>query len=454
MSFLGIKNPFLGRQHGSRIKGDVKDDTRPIKPPFPGYNWEACVEALERDPRMPPESFAALMGMDTSKGLSAEESPIVEGYRASAIRESSRRQLMRQFERETGPLPSVHSAPSNSPESGSRRSSQDEGNTRPSLETVPGRLNLVNYSHEELMQHVDKTLSTVHFGMTGTERFKEGAGEAWDVAGPLVLLAGTAGEVFAFIWGNSTVNAWWIGMSILATVIVLEATFAVVSYKSSTIRNRAEAKSGGATSLDKASLKRYRHMWYTLAVGVGVGQLAFLISAMNVKVNNIALLIFFAVGRTIFTLASDYYTAFVHVRKPTEGEEAKAQQAQRAELGQQLLDQKAMEVKTLNEGTLRLQRAHTEAQIEQDTLRTELEMKKLENTNRIETLRAMQKQADMFNRLGTGFMRAIFDPELPDAQRQKLLENMQGFMGAGKLLPPTGNEEREGPHYRIEEEED
>ncbi|EFH90689.1 hypothetical protein [Ktedonobacter racemifer] len=318
----------------------------------------------------------------------------------------------------------------------------------PRFEKVQGgEINLVNYSPEELMLHIEGTLSTVHFGMSGSEKFKEWAGEIWDVIGPMVLLAGTAGEVFAFIWGYSDNPAWWVGISVLATVIVLEATFMVVSYKSSTKRNRAEGKPSGATDQEKAVLKRYKYMWVMLAVGVGVGQAAFLISAMNAKMNNMVLLVTFAIARTVFTLASDYYTAFVHERKPTEGEEAKHQQQQRAALTNDLLVQKSKELDMINAGILQLQRTHTNAEIEQDSLHTELKMKKLENKNRIKTLESQAEQAVMFTSLGNNMMRALFDPSLPDDQREKLLGTMQGFMSAMRHLPSPET-------TIIEEEED
>lgn len=316
----------------------------------------------------------------------------------------------------------------------------------PSLQSVQGgQLNLVNYEHEELMQHVEHTLSGVHFGMSVSTRFMETAAQLWAVAGPMVLLAGTVGEVFYFIWQYTTNPAWWVAMSVLATVAVLETTFMVVSWKSATIRNRAESRAEGPSDLDKHKLRRYRLTWLTLGFGVGAGQTAFLISAMTSKLGTLAWLILFAVVRTVMTLASDYYTAFVHEEKPTDGDEAKQKQEQRAELAAQLLEQKEHEVTILNRGIIGLQRAHANAEIEQDSLRTELEMKKLENQSRIETLRGMQEQAAMFNRLGSSLMRALFDPELPDDQREKILLTMQGFMSAGQQLP--------APHTTIREED-
>src|SRR5947207_5476681 len=308
-----------------------------------------------------------------------------------------------------------------------------------------GQLNLVNYAPDELMQHVDHTLSTVHFGMSASTRFMESIAQFWAVAGPAVLLAGTAGEVFYFIWQYTTNPAWWVAMSVLATVVVLEATFMVVSWKSATIRNRAESRANGASDSDKRKLTRYRTTWLILGVGVGAGQVAFLISAMSARLGSVAWLVLFAVVRTVMTLASDSYTAFLTAEKPTSGEEAKAKQEQRAQLAAQLLKQKTHDDTIIDEGIIGLQRAHTNAQIEQDSLHTELEIKKLENRSRVETLQSMQEQATMFTRLGNSLMRALFDPELPDEQRDKILLSIQAFMSAGKQLPP--------PHTTVNEEE-
>ena len=333
-----------------------------------------------------------------------------------------------------------------SPNTGPLASSPGGHAGSPGLQQVQGgQLNLVNYSPEELLQHVEHTLSSVHFGMSRSTRFMETAAQLWAVAGPAVLLAGTAGEVFYFIWQYTTNPAWWVAMSVLATVVVLETTFMVVSWKSATIRTRVESRASGPSVLDKAKLKRYRTIWLVLAVGVGTGQIAFLLSAMSARLGALAWLLLFAVVRTVMTLASDYYTAFVHEEKPTEGEEARAKQEERAQLAAQLLQQKKQEVTIINEGILGLQRAHTTAEIEQDSLKTELAIKKLENTSRVETLRGMQEQAAMFNRLGSSLMRALFDPELPDEQREKLLLTMQAFLSAGQQLPP--------PRTRIEEED-
>lgn len=332
-----------------------------------------------------------------------------------------------------------NNAASSSPQSNLQQSSPNTGPLASGTTTPQaiqgGEINLVNYTPEQLMQHVDATLSNVHFGMSKSATFMEFVAEVWAVAGPPTLLAGTAGEVFAFIWMFTSDTAWWVGLSVLATIVVLEATFMVVSYKSSTIRNRAETRPEGPSSRETTKMKRYKGMWFTLAFGVGGGQVAFLVAALNAKLGNLIWLVLFVVIRTIMTLASDYYTAFVHEEKPTEGEEAKNMQEQRATLASELLEQKGREVSIINKGILSLQEAHTEAEMKQDTLKADLEVKKLENKSRVDAIRSVQEQSSMFNALGHNIIRAIFDPELPDDQRQKLLGTMQALMDAGKHLP-------------------
>src|SRR5437588_11085563 len=67
-------------------------------------------------------------------------------------------------------------------------------------------LNLVNYSQEELLGQIDHTLSRVHFGLSHTAKWMEGFSEFWSWMGPLVLLAGTIGEVFIVLWTRQKIQ--------------------------------------------------------------------------------------------------------------------------------------------------------------------------------------------------------------------------------------------------------
>src|SRR6266481_5582543 len=113
-------------------------------------------------------------------------------------------------------------------------------NNTPSMQTskADSELSLVNYSPEELVQHVDQSLNRVQFGWSWNSKFMENYSEVWSLVGPIILLVGTIGEVFLVLWLRQKTQNLVAGLSIVAVAMVLEGTFLTVSYKSATIRNR------------------------------------------------------------------------------------------------------------------------------------------------------------------------------------------------------------------------
>ena len=310
-----------------------------------------------------------------------------------------------------------------------------------------GELNLINYKPEELVQQVDQELARIQFGWTRTIRFMEDYSEVWSLVGPLVLLLGTIGEVFLVLWLRQRVQDILAGLSIVAVALVLEGTFLAVSYKAATMRNRAEKRDGGPTERDKKKLKRQFHFWVALAFGVCATQVIFI--AAQTKPDGIGLwgVWIFALLRAVFTLVADGYTAFAHEEKPTDDEQALEEREKRAKASEAFLAQKRKEIDIINDGILAIRAAHTEAIIKDEKLQTHLKVERLQNKAQIETLKNQQEQATMFTTLANNMMRALFDPTLPDDQREKLLGTMQGFMGVMKQLPPSGQ------ITRIEEED-
>lgn len=415
-------NPFRGRQPGNSVNEPPNEQTPNEQPP-------------EEEQGQPPDSsdkpsfFARLFG----RGQKIEQQQIPAPTSSAPAPSESPGFFARLFGRgKQASAPPQVPAPV-----------QANPNVVTPSAIEPGKLNLVNYTPEQLMEHVDQTLAGVHLGMPWPIWFKWQVGEIWSVLGPAALFAGTAGEVFFFIWNNTdNQSVWWVALSILVTVAVLECTFMVVSYQSDTIRNHMKTKPGGATDEDKRDLLNHKIFWFILACGVAIGQISFLVAAMQTKLGNLPFLIAFSVGRSGFTLAGDFYSAFVHKEKPSNGERTKAKLKQRADLTADLLKQKAEEVTIINNGSILLHQAHTEAEIKMDKLTTQLEIEKLQNRAQIDTMRLMQGQATMFTDLSGGIIRALFDPKMPDVDRQRLLGTMQALMGASVLLPqPQGHTE-------------
>lgn len=339
--------------------------------------------------------------------------------------------------------PVPHPVPNNTP--GNNVASNGNAASNAPHRVDPNEINLVLYTPEQLMQQVQETMSGVELGMPWSIKFKWIVGEAWSVLGPICLFLGTAGEVFFFIWNNTeNKGAWWVALSVLITVCVLEFTFMVVSYQSDTIRNHMKTKPGGATPEDKKDLLYHKVFWFILAAGVAIGQVSFLVVAMQGKLNNLPFLIAFSVGRSVFTLAGDFYSAFIHREMPSSGDQAEAKIKEESELTSKLLARKSEQVDLINDGVLQLKRKHTEAQITSESLETELEMKRLENRSRIDSKKILDDQARMFTELSGSIVRALFDPNMEESKRQKLLGTMQGFMGAAQMLPSG--------HTTVEEE--
>ncbi len=413
-----VKNVVRPRPGQGQNKGQ---SSQGIRPPYPNFNWEDCIVALQRNPQISDKDFASVMGW-----TSGENAPAVSIYKERALQELNRRQLT------VVPSPNTQG-----PNTGPLPTFTGSGNSDTSL---------VSYKPEELMLQVHHALSTVHFGMSKPAKFKEMVAEVWSIIGPIVLLLGTAGEVFFFIWSQTNKDAaWWVAMSVLATVVVLEATFMVVSYKAETIRNRAESRPNGMTALDQTKISRYRSTWAFLAFGVGSGQVAFMILAMSAKSSNLVWLVVFAMVRTVMTLASDFYVAFIHEEKPTEASEVIRSNELRASATSKMLHQRTEETSIINNGILEVRRVTAEAAIKEDNLKTELEMSKMENQARIEGMRSQQENNTLMLRMGASTMRALFDPEMPVEQKEAQLKMLTMLMRGMKELPPG--------HTTIEEED-
>jgi hypothetical protein len=304
------------------------------------------------------------------------------------------------------------------------------GNTGPKINQKQGEeLNLINYAPEEVMQHVEQSLSGVHFGMSTSRKIKEYTSEIWSVLAPIVLCTGTVGEVYFFISSNMAKGkdglSWWVVWSIIATILALEVSFMVVSMKSDTIRNDHREK-GVVSPAEQKELFQHRVSWFVLASGVAIGQISFLVVSLAAGLHDMTFIIAFSVGRSVFTLAADFYVAFVHKAMPTTAEQQDAMQVRRGKAVVRALEQKSLEITTLNDGQLRLRAAHAEAQAKDVELKTMLEVKKLQSQAQIDTLKNGQKQNAFFQ-------------ELQNAMTIDMLHRLE------KQLPYTIEEQKDRP---------
>nr|MBA2679570.1 hypothetical protein [Ktedonobacteraceae bacterium] len=81
-------------------------------------------------------------------------------------------------------------------------------------------LNLVNYTPEQLVQHVDQRIARIQFGWSFSTRLMEGYSEVWAWLGPIILVLGTIGEVFLVLWLRQKAQEIIAGLSIVAVALV------------------------------------------------------------------------------------------------------------------------------------------------------------------------------------------------------------------------------------------
>ncbi|HLG79136.1 MAG TPA: hypothetical protein VFA09_03090 [Ktedonobacteraceae bacterium] len=315
------------------------------------------------------------------------------------------------------------------------------GGNSPAAPSVQSELlNLVNYTPEQLVQHVDQRVARIQFGWSFSTQLMEGYSEVWAWIGPIILVIGTIGEVFLVLWLRQKAQEVIAGLSIVAVALVLEGTFLAVSYKAATIRNRSERRPDGPGVLDKRKLRRQFYFWFALATGVCATQVIFI--AAQTKATDIGAwgVWTFAVLRAVFTLVADGYTAFAHEEKPTTAEQALEEEEQRTKASEQLLQQKRREVSIINDGILAVRQASVEAQIKDDKLTTQLSIEKMQNQAQIDALRTQQETAQMTIQMLTRLQRAILDPAMPIDQRQMAI-NLMVAMGQGynQLGPVQGS---------------
>jgi hypothetical protein len=332
----------------------------------------------------------------------------------------------------TGPLPAL---PSNPPPSAALPSTPSPP---PVLQAVGEDIQIVNYTPEQLLLRIDQRVKRIDFGARKHVTRLEWIADMWGVYGPVVLLIGTVGEVFAFIWNRAAIKPdIATSVSILATVVVLEATFAVVSWKSSTIRNRIHRRTEAVTPHDKTVLMKYRITWFILAAGVAAGQIGFLLDIAAGAGTMDEWFLGFTIVRTIVTLASDFYSAFIHEDAPTSAEQDLEARKQEEVATAAFIQQEISRIDTYNHKQLELQRMQARAKTEQGDLKTELKLKEMENENRISSMQVMRKQAEMFSGVGETILQAAFDPEMPEEKRKRVFNTLQALGSLYQELTPS-----------------
>ncbi len=405
---MAFRNPFGKRQGGQSNQTSINDANQTLVPAGTGgFDFRACVTGLLNNPNLADNDIVVLMGASAGMNAADLASTTKEEYIQAVRNEAKRRMLAQQQQQNNGQGDKSSSAMT-------RASSGD-------------RLELVNYSPEALIKQVDERIATIQFGWTKTIKWMEGWSEVWSWAGPVILLLGTIGEVFMVLWLRQKVQEVRAGISIVAGAVVLEGTFLTVSYKSATIRGRAERRPGGPSQLDKAKMKKQMFFWFSLATGVCASQIIFVVAQTKTDGIGTYGVWAFAILRSVFTLVADGYTAFAHEEKPTTDERALEEQQHRAKAVKEQLEQSRENVRIFNEGILSVRQSVNEAEIRDVKQRARLETEKLQADQQVAALRQQNELAAMMTGTFTRMIAAMIDPSISEDERQKSLRLMQAF---------------------------
>ncbi len=338
------------------------------------------------------------------------------------------------------PPPAPTQPPTNQPQQNNQQGPNTgplNNNGAPTVKTVQtGNVSLITFSPEELLRQVEERRSSVSFDLSGTAKFMDNFNQVWSWAGPILFALGTIGEIFLVLWERQKRQDWFTGGTIVAVSMIAEGTLLAISFTAKRLRNRADKRSTGWTDKEKHKLEVLKRFWFALAIGVAATQIAFVVAQTNPGDIGAMGVWIIAIVRSLAALVADAYTAFVSEEKPTSGELAIEQQDKETEFTKKLLDQKAIEVETLNAGALKVQEVGIEADMKQDRMNTQREIAHMQNQTQIETMKEEQGQKVMIDRMRNSAMRAVFDPEMDPAERQQIINMLTGLAGATKKLPP------------------
>ncbi len=395
----------------------------PLKERASGFTFRPRKESLIQEGvallRKKPDIIDADLG--ATLGLPKLNQVYGEVYGNEVIAEARRLYKKEQLLNQPAPTPS----PERAPVSGSTVQIVKNGN-----------ISLVTFSPEELLKQVEERRSRVSFDLSGTARFMDNYNQVWSWAGPILFAIGTIGEIFLVLWGRQKVQDWFTAFTIIVVSVIAEGTLLGISFSAKRLRNRADKRSTGWTDKERHKLEVLKKFWFALAVGVAATQVAFVVAQTNAADIGELAVWMVAIVRSLAALVADAYTAFVSEEKPTSGELAIEQQDRETEFTKKLLEQKALEVETINAGAIKVQEVGIEASMRQDRMNTQKEIAHMQNQAQIESMRTEQEQKVLIDRMRNSAMRAIFDPEMPAEQRQAVIGMLTGLMGATKELQP------------------
>jgi len=204
--------------------------------------------------------------------------------------------------------------------------------------------------------------------------------------------------------------------TLLAVSVIAEATLVTVSFAAHMLRSRAAKRPTGMTRDERDELAQIKWIWWLLSIFIATTQVFFIVTQSDTTKADTTTLITIAIVRALASMVADYYTAYIAREKPNDAEKALEVKAQKTEFAEKTLEGESKKIAVINAGSIKVQesaqsarinQAHTEqkATMEMDRLRTEQELARLENENRIAKARAQYESEAEWSKLQIAYMK-------------------------------------------------
>lgn len=279
-----------------------------------------------------------------------------------------------------------------------------------------GNISLVTNTPEEALMQVEAESEEVVFGESGQHKIMANTNQNWALIGPILFAVATVMEIFLVLWSFMKEHNVFYAGTLLAVSVIAEATLVTVSFSAHMLRSRAAKRPTGMTREERDELAQIRWIWWLLSLFIATTQVFFIVTQSDTTKADTTTLITIAIVRALASMVADYYTAYIAREKPNDAEKALEIKAQKTEFAEKTLEGESKKIAVINAGSIKVQESAQAAVIKQeqtaqkaamelDLLKTNQELARLENANRIAKAKAQYESEAEWSNLQIAYMR-------------------------------------------------
>ncbi len=313
--------------------------------------------------------------------------------------------------------PKQQPQPANTPQPKAQPAAPPTTSGAPNLGRVQaGNISLVTNTPEEALMQVEAESEEVVFGESGQHKIMANTNQNWALIGPILFAVATVMEIFLVLWSFMKEHNVFYAGTLLAVSVIAEATLVTVSFSAHMLRSRAAKRPTGMTREEREELAQIRWIWWLLSIFIATTQVFFIVTQSDTTKADTTTLITIAIVRALASMVADYYTAYIAREKPNDAEKALEIKAQKTEFAEKTLEGESKKIAVINAGSIKVQESAQAAVIKQeqtaqkaamelDLLKTNQELARLENANRIAKAKAQYESEAEWSNLQIAYMR-------------------------------------------------